>query len=525
MGDLVPFTAERTVQFGLAATGYYLVNAAYNQLANEGLRVTRTALERAVRNGANSVNQLVSHFRRQAQAPKSQSSLEFKMGKRPRKTDDTVPEGQELAPGNVTIGDKAVFTKSHMVCRAQSTRRKLTAYQMLMKNFIQRNIYRWQSIKEFNGTSADRHRSISLNTICLKTSGDVVRTGLPMYAFDLGTIPCQGRGTPLAKTMGLYESVPMYRLMKNTENGALSGCPASLATSVQNYYWAEQFGLSNGPSADFDGKSNALWSNEIIRGFPAAYLGARNIYTYVDLLFKCHRKMPCVVHTSIVRFKNQAGPARKYVYNQQFVQGTVPTFADMEDVSNADKSNADVFWEAFWDSRTAHPLAKYNIAKKMQHIEFLRDEKITIIPEEITLQEPYMHKKSIMISDGGTHNLAYNDEEDAVTSGNFGQQPPVCVKDSAGHGYFDHPYGFNVINKGTNVYEPYDPSNYAREKNTWLLIWMENSVPPQNIAVGTGFDFRDPSVTMPLDVECCSFDIRARRCVDLYTTSNSVPIQ
>lgn len=527
MGDIV---VSRPLQVGLTGAAVLIADSATRQLVKLGVEYSRAAIERfASRSGA-TVRSVVQSVVNQARRYGQRSSISRKFGnmsnhKRPRTTSADKPNGQQLASGNVTLGDKAVYTKSSAVCRSESHLHKLSSYQMFMKNFVVRNIYRWQSIKEFNGSSTNRHRSLGLNTLGNKTAvSNVTLQALPMYAFDLGTIPCQGTQNGVGtKTGAYYESVPMYRLIKDTQNSGISGCTVSLKPTTKNYYWIEQEGYCNGPSAEYDGNSNVLWTPEIIRGAPNTYMGAKNIYTHIELLFKCHRKMPCVVHTSIVRFKNQSGPNRKYAANQAFVQGGSLTLEDMEDtsLSGDDVSNTDVFWEAFWDSRTAHPLAKYNIGKKMRHIEFLKDEIITINPEDVTLQEPYMHKKTILHSDGSTVDLTDNYTEDDTTTGGLGQQPPVCLKETAGQGHYDHPYGFNIVNRMNGSYEPYDPTTYAREKNCWLLIWMENSLPAQNIAIGTNYDMRKPATTMALDVECCSFDIRARRCVDLYTTKNT----
>lgn len=469
------------------------------------------------------------------------------MRKRQRTTNDQVPVGNRLAGRVIQIGDKASYTVSKSRHKAVNGKVKSLS-ALVMRNALYDNVFRWQSIKPYvTGQEKREIRSQLLDVwSCRQTSSPYypAEIYLPMYAFDLGTIPVNNAiVTPVTKTGWGDESIPFYRLFKKVDDGvAAAGLGDSLKGNVINYQWCPINGMNNGPSSAYGyespsyiyGKSNYLWNPEITSGGAWNADTVKNKYTAVELLLHCSKKMHCKVHVSVVTFKNFCGPSRLFCENQvlNHTANMATVNPDAVSTTTYEQSQNDVFWEAFWDQRITHPLSKYNIPNKHQQIVFLSDDVININPEDVTSDVPFTHKKEIIISDGGVQVLRTSKTADETVSNDYGQQPPLVDDYAVGvtnnYTSFRWSYGFNSIKKDSTTVELYDPA--TRDTNKWLLIWMESPISNTNMAtVGDIFRPDRPELvnkwivegagSTPFDnYDCCSFDIKVRRAFTVVPT-------
>lgn len=512
MGDVIPFTAQRTVEFGLAGTGFYLVNAAYNQLAEEGIRVTRAALERFVRSGAQSLETVVNHFRRQAQRPGTVSSIERKMGtqttgaKRPRGNDNNVPKRIDITPSAI-LGQVRDFTTSKSSCKVSGG--KKNSKKMRREVLDDWATARWQSI------SKEPAQKLSLGMELMKWTTAAVpqnHLALPMYAFNCNDLPFNDREQVETKSFHRLESVPMYRLYKHYSTG-------SLEQVRQNYYWEMQNGYQNGPSADFANTSDPTWHPLNMDCRTINTINYKPNYTVFDILIQCPRTMSCKMHFSVVNMINGVAPPRYYCDGQVWSGSSNPAVVSRDPTEPDDWSMTDTFWETFWDKKIGHPLSQYNNPTRKPYIKFIKDDVLTITPENNTVPNAvhFRHRKEIVVKNGtwyDTNDDAGEDQQLArgnAASYNFGQLPPVTTLDRYTYGY-----GYNVTLPTKDVPGLFDISENARDRNAWLLIWMEdlsisNSAAIRELTTDTEkTNFNRPESVQPSD-HSCSFDIKVTR--------------
>lgn len=511
MGDIVPFTAQRTVEFGLAGTGFYLVNAAYNQLANEGIRVSRAAVERFVRAGADTVQRVVSHFRQQARAPRDKSSVEQKMGdlvgaKRPRHSDTKAP-GLRVTP-DVTIGLMKDLTQSKSVCKFSNG--KSNSKRRHMKALDKWFMARWQSISK----NPFEKLSLGMNAVAYTNAG-VTTMYMPMYCFSCSDLPFNVPTDGLTKSKHKLESQPMYRLVKRYTTGSL--------TASKNYSWDAQCGLCNGPSVDFDGKADPNWHPQNLNCGIVNTLEYKPNYTVFDILMQCPKAMTCKMHLSLVQFKNSTGPARRLQNNQPWSGTVTPSGFTQDDDDFPEESNTDVFWECFWDKKTGHPLSQYNMLNRQKHIKFLKDEVVTITPQDSTVLDAvhFRHHKQIVVKDGTWYSTSISSSADLqlardVANDQFGQLPPVL-----GSNKYEYSYGYNVVRPVKETLGVWDTGDTARERDVWLLIWMEDNSINSNGTIrqleAAEYEATRPDKYVPTNGSC-SFDIKVHR----HTTVDNV---
>lgn len=521
MGDVVRERAQQLVEF-VGAQGFLVTIGeavrALNRFRGSFHRARRFIEDNARRNLDNTVQ---SRFQ-QRLGPVIEESP-YDMGyKRQRTTALDAPSGRYLSGPNVTVGDKAVSTKSATNCVARSLKYGQSLMSMLNRSVIHNDVFRWQSIYKFDNADSHRVRSIGLNTVGVKDAENVIKKmALPMYAFDLGTSPVQAIGTVNTKTRHKYESVPMYRLYKSTAGGRSQ----SLQANVQNYFWEPQAGYQNGPSIDYAEKNVFQWGPELMRAKVGDYEFYKNLYNHIDVLLKCHRTMACKVHFSIVRFRNKTGPERKFTVDTAYDKDATgdPTFYSNEtQIITEEIQDSDVFWESFWSKKLCHPLSKFNMDRKKSHISFVKDEVVNVNPEEVTTSEAYFHRKMIQHYDGTAISLSDNYNDDLTLDGTYGEQPPVVLTKQAGDSaYFQFSYGYNPIIKTDSEHKLYHADDDLRSKNCWLLIWMESDLIEAKIpVVADTVNLHWPSNTIGLDLECCSFDIKVRRAVQYVERNN-----
>lgn len=447
------------------------------------------------------------------------------------RVNEHVPATDKLSGAVVAVGDHVILSRSKKTKRVFSKNGKVqSALSLFMNKGIQRNIYRWQSIRSYtNSSETSDIRSLYLDTRPYITNGNVGQLWLPMYAFDLTTLPFNGYhiGT---KYGNRFESCPMYRLKKTTESstGLASGPAYSLNPNVHNYTWELQNGMNNGPTVEFIDKSNPLWNPESVVTNGSNAHAYRNNWNSVDLLFSCTRTEQCKIHVSLVRFKKFAGPRRHYCNQQVFSQTGVPTVVSDDPIDTHNRTDRDVFWESFWDSKVVHPLCQYVNPTKEKYIDIISDEVIHVLPEDSTENRPFHHLKQLFIRDGATFNLRSEVTEDMVSGYNpnteFASfaQPPVC-SDATTAGTAEFKYGscFNICNRRTDTGKLYIADQDGNENNTWLLIWMEQMLPNENQQAYSTNEPRQPE-TLPVLDRQCSFDIKVRRCVDIYADDEAI---
>lgn len=456
--------------------------------------------------------------------------------KRPRTTNNEVaPVGENLTGRVVQIGDKPIYTKNYarsIVASCGGLRR--SAMSLLMRSQLRNMLFRWQTMRSFS--QANEHqdrRSLLLDCMAQRKDdvegSDVENLYLPMYAFDIGTLPVQAASTVATKTGYVYETVPMYRLMKHCSNltGTIFGDQASLRGDVQNYYWVPQSGLNNGPSQPFIGHSNWLWNIEKTNMPPGTIHSAKHNYTVVDLLLSCTRTEHCKVHVSLVRFGDELGPNRSQLQDRVFSQTDNGFAVALELRDSAQNSARDVFWESFWDSRVTHPLSDYKPATHKRWLKVISDRVVNINPQEASFTRPYLHKMSFMVKDGSWYDY-YDEKQQDNTQGGIApdaQQPPVVAGGASGNNWhFDYSYGFNQINLDNSVTtKTCDVSPEARGKNVWLLVWMEQSVPSEVMtSINASVDITRPDnlnnylVENNIEPACCSFDLRVRKQITAF---------
>lgn len=468
---------------------------------------------------------------------------------------DAAQVPREKVPANASLGDHQLVTKSTSSVVLRSGKPKGTALSMLLKGMSKSIQYRWQSIRPFVSTNnefgptvaAVGNRSLDLSVVAIKGGADtqVSSMEMPMYAFDLTSLPTNVSTAVATKTGYATEMVPFYRLVKKTNIGVTAGQqgPAySLANNQRNYYWVPQAGLNNGPSADYYDESNLQWSVEKANCNKGTAWCYKNDWVAVDALFKCDEKSACKVHMSIVRFKNNAGPERNYCNSQVFSHTANTTSTTMDSVlpdSGEKTSSNDVFWEAFWDSKVTHPLSSFNMPNKEPKIEWIKDDVISLRPFDHDTVDPghVMHKKSMNIFSGDWVNLLSSAAEDIRSTGLTGHQPPVAANwDGTATGPstwdFAYAYGFNPIQRNSDAVQAYINSETDRAKNVWLLIWMEYDRPVWPPAGGQTIQdawynrperdlfetvtYTNPALTIPkFGNDCCTFDLRVRKKVTL----------
>lgn len=448
------------------------------------------------------------------------------------RTDLTCPSGPDLGGGRIQIGDKPTLTTSHSTLRLRRLGRK---YPTQNGYFIAR----YQSIRSVPTTGL-KNLSKDLAWINrVRTSDDLPlqMTGayLPMYAFDLTTIPGNVFNSN-TKSFFDFQSVPFYRLKKNYSN------LTPLDNNVANYVWEADTGYQNGPSNSYVGTNSPYWSLEVTDKAPCTMRMATHEWSEIDFMLKCNQSTDCKVHVAIVKFLNGAGPSRlfttgdikeTYAHNENFV--ATKTVDKVPDA--VETSGVDVFWESFWDRRTAHPLAQFNQEKMNSRIRFLKHEIIDVHPDTKS-QGAFSHVKKIFVSGGRTQDFTDNFREDQtdsrgeafVTDGAFG---PVYAQNTGGVDTgFTHGFGYNHVKKGfwenlvafEGVYDQYAKEH--PEGNVWLLIWMDDPIQDRTHHTTTDYD-PDLPVMPPLpgpkhwpptgawvnlmdQTKCCTFDFKVR---------------
>lgn len=505
MGDIVAYP-ERIAQFGLVAGGSYLVNAAFRELRNLGIRVTQGAIERLVNNGANTVGQIVRYFERR-QPNQYRSRLQKKMApqvgaKRPRKNNNDGPAQLRLA-ANATLGNIRDYTNSKSV--ASSKGGKSNRWKKRMKSLDKWFTARWQSI------TADPRQKMSLGMELLGwTTGGNSHLALPMYAFDCNCLPFNVHNAGSTKTFHKLESIPFYRLYKQYSTGTLE-------TASQNYFWAVQNGLNNGPSNDYSGTSDPVFHPLNLDCGVVNTIEFKPNYTVFDIFVNCPRTMSCRMHFAVVRFMNDIGPERFYANNVTWSGTTNYPYSTIDDMDNNMVHKHDVFWESFWDNKIGHPLTQYNNPTKEKYIEVIKDDVLTITPEDTNVPTDVhiRHRKQIVVKNGTWYNTDNDyraDKQIARSSalGEVGGLPPIGSSDRYGLAW-----GYNTISKDEQAPGVYDFGEDAKAKNTWLCIWMEDLSVSSTKAIRqlTGDEitnYNRPEVVIPSN-HSCSFDIKVER--------------
>lgn len=463
--------------------------------------------------------------------------------KRARTTDLQRPVANALVGRELTIGSCPTYTTSSKRC-VVSRGRKKTKLAHIVGNLSRSVLWRWQSLNphDYQNWQYNGQRSLHLDTPTLyETSGNnklPLLMGLPMYAFDLTTIPAQSIASVATKTGFRFESCPMYRLYKVLVNfGTPGSINYSLHPDVHNYTWRPVNGSNNGPGTKYHDTNDPLWHQEYTEAIPHYYSAVQTNYTAVDLLFKCKDTVPCQMHTSIVEFKNGSGPDRLFCDNQLWdAQGTgngkmVTTSYDVEtqnQVNDSVTKRRDAFWESFWDSKLVHPLCDYRTDWN-DWIRFLKDDIINVRPSSTGSNEPdYVHKMSYMCSDGGIQDLHDPVVGDSVDVDK--RCPPIYPDLSEAYGAFDNPGGYNVTDRTEAREVLYHATESSRDSNKWLLVWMDGLLPHygSNIEVlktpDTNFEqwfwqLRGNAVS---NAFCCSFDVRARKRTEYLRGSSGV---
>jgi len=450
-------------------------------------------------------------------------------------TDNTHPGRDNLGyTKTVTVGDKPLYTTSKTKRKIVSGK-KGSQLKSVLNKVVHTNLFRWQSIRPFSNVDQGIDiRSLLLTPqVARSVANQALTLAMPMYAFDLSTIPVQGLAGAATKTGFKYESVPMYRLYKDVFYPGVGATAAyALNQNVTNYYWKPQNGLNNGPGSQYLNTCDYLWHPEYQEEPPGDVCSHQDRWTSVDVLLKCSRKENCVVHFSTVMLRDDCGPDREYCYDQAWDGNANMATSKKEHEPVAQTHEVDAFWESFWDSKLAHPLAEYH-TKKHDFIRFLGDDKITVRAmdgDDGGLVKPYTHKKSIVYGDGSwTDHYRY--ATDDSTSATL-RQPPVYTAYGGGENdmAFDYGYGYNCRKRYADNEDLYDAAPSVRNNNKWLLIWMENRVPPDDVPgykMAVGDDetkawekFNRPMAQdsdenpINLDPYCCSFDIKVKKCID-----------
>lgn len=454
--------------------------------------------------------------------------------KRAANTDLTRPDTEVLKGSKIIVGNSANFTSSRKRCRISSGK-KGNALSRALTQLSKTVVWRWQSMYPINDVTGPLNRqSLLLNSPSLFAAHDdpfdpdqPLLTALPMYAFDLGTLPCNQGTNPSTKTRFSLESVPMYRLYKRYyQFGVNAG--VALSTGTHNYVWYPQNGYNNGGGGYFEGKADYLWNQEYSEAFPASYGAVKQNYTAFDMLFKCGTNTACKIHTSIVNFKNGSGPDRLFCENQNYngsVNMTTTKYGFEDDNVRNDEqtSHRDTFWEAFWDSKVTHPLSSFK-GKWGNWIKFIKDDEIQVRPPTDNIVEPYHHKLSYVVADGGMQSFDDNTQADHVDSDN---QPPVFpyLNFDGTNCAFDRAWGYNQELRYAKPQVLYQDG--TRDKNCWLLIWMDELRPSilnrvERKVIGSNEDAWFAKFNRPVgpdhqdEAYCCSFDLRVRKHCTYY---------
>lgn len=399
----------------------------------------------------------------------------------------------------------------------------------LQKQLMHSNIWRWQSMASYtaaNNLNDIRANLLNFQPIYKEVDGSKNTAGawMPMYCFDLSTQP--GQHYQLStKTDHKLQSLPFYRLYK--DYSYLSG----LNPAVENYSWKPIPGWQNGSSLTYQDQVSDYWNQDRINLKPQSSDQIKHDWTAIDLLIGSAESCTCKVHMAVVQFKNGAGPRRMYTDGDVTVTldkvgriRTAPLLSLDQDLEMTDKSDVDVFYENFWDSKLAHPLAQYNMPNKSKFLKVLRHEVVTMNNTFTTASADthrMHHIKQYFISGGGFQNLKDNKDADAQTSENL---PPVQTFNGPAPSYvnqgFYAGFGFNPVVSYTANTLLYDDNN--RDTNMWFLMWMETPQPfdaldnESGYGAGPSYPFKEwPEFGPQKDLHTarepyCSFDIKVR---------------
>lgn len=207
-------------------------------------------------------------------------------------------------------------------------------------------ISRWQSLtcgSEDPLNATDLSHKLSYYA---ETSGGL-NTVLPVYAFNLSALPTNAHN--FSGDAGFAKSVPMYRLLKDTDN---------------KYRWFSVAGVKNDPAGVSNSKFWQIESSDA--GAPQSVNQYNLDWVAIRLMLKGAEDRDSKIDIMEVKFSDmKAGPLREYNWQKYPLNENAP----VDKVEDAEPTGDDineitVFWDKYLASRTVHPFRTSYLAPK-----------------------------------------------------------------------------------------------------------------------------------------------------------------
>lgn len=218
--------------------------------------------------------------------------------------------------------------------------KKLTKTARLLKYLssnIGYRIYRWQSVADWgSGTQTFRSLPLSLKNDQISQASSTLL--LPMYAFNLGTMP-KGKVSPgPTGALSNVDTLPMYRLVKKRD------------ASGYYYAWIGVNGLRNDPNGT-PGLGSSSWSEEYVhgKGSLASYDCVDNAYHAWDdikMLISGPTLVPSWINVAIGRFLEYSwGPNRNDIVDE-----------NPRSYQDNQVATVTAFWDEFFARKCRNPV-------------------------------------------------------------------------------------------------------------------------------------------------------------------------
>lgn len=424
-------------------------------------------------------NSATSAFKYQAAAATAAAASniinKMRSGKRKRGGNTALQNSRDPQHAGGVTGANYTCTNGTIKMRKKKLRR-------LQKIMLKDKLRDTSVIARYQGLSTYVYKDKSLGTNSLfytmdKRFLDVNQNSswMPVYAFNLTSSPITDR---INNTTLAGYTYPFYRLWK------LIDAAAATDKTHQNYGWTPLAGQND------TGATATIKSYIIEQNNTAASTGDttsvkttdvyEHLWSRVGLTLSNNGKTPIRFHIATVQFKNRyAGPMRRYY------DGAAEQVYDINDATKY-MSQADLWWDHFLSNKTAHPLRTAIQGTRTKDVVLKTYECICLEPSPLntgpaTVMGP-VHTWKKFVENGSLYKCINPDVIEGTHKPNL----------NAGIGVVNPVMNYNVFSTADSGRQTPFP---AREKDTWLLIWIEDYG-----ITKTSNDISNPDVTFDLAI-------------------------
>lgn len=329
-----------------------------------------------------------------------------------------------------------------------ASRRKL---QKMMEQYI---------ISSFNSVTLNFESETILSHLLSYIPG--TSASLPMYCWDLTTLPVSVNTSSGITPLGFAASQPMYQLAKNV--GGLYSWSNVASTSSQGP-------MPNVVSGYAIDSTKLTWHVDKWSDVPVPNRAYVHAYTEAEFIFQGATARDDYINVMLVEFGDcDVGPQRNWsAYNPTTGVFTNQVSPDVDDTLH--QAQAQNFWDRFWSKKLNNPIYSANIASdQSRHMKVLFHDRIHI-PAETTINV-----------DARGHSVSRKYY--------FPVHQPVSMVNSTSLAAYDEAFKVGVTEaSATNVVSSCDTLlkndvfNTDYKSNKFLVVYLDNPF-PNNVSSG-----------------------------------------